>query len=646
MSEHPFRVELLDADGVPIDDAAAAGWRLELTTAPAPGPLPALNLVLIATWTGAHPVEAGIRVSTTVDDCDDPWWLIPGAFYGENRPAENDRVFPRFEVGAGAAEQHAAFVSEAWEFRSDRAAAPIVMVWSGPDRGGVALEASATSALGLTGLGIRHDAAARRAVVHATFPFRERPVSYFGDGEPRPAEVTTHRFAPGEQVRLRLRRTELPASRAAHAPVLRELYERTAPSAPLRPWVSVPEAAELTAHGLLRWHYDPDPGVLLETVGFDREVSGRDGLRVDRHAMHVGWVSGAPWATALLRHAHRTGASAGTGASVGSTAAEQRDAAVAVLDFLTSDLSPSGTLWGVWYRDSGWGQSWTSRERGLHSRTLGEAVLFLVRALALEPDHPQWLAAVRSNLDAVVARQRADGDLGAIHHAETGEVLSWAGAAGLAWVSALAEARELDQRYLPAAERAGEHYAAFVEQQYLHGAPEDVDLAPTSEDGYVALMAYLHLWEATGSARWLELARLAADWMLTFRYVYDVGFDPVSMLGVYDFGTRGADQASSSNQHLHAYGLICHRELHLLAEALDDPHYAARADDTLACFRQFVARRDGDFNAYRGMVSERYYQTACFQPKGMLLTLSHAWSVGVLLLACEDELGRAAGSPG
>ena len=38
------------------------------------------------------------------------------------------------------------------------------------------------------------------------------------------------------------------------------------------------------------------------------------------------------------------------------------------------------------------------------------------------------------------------------------------------------------------------------------------------------------------------------------------------------------------------------------------------------------------------MASERYYQTDCFQAKGMLLTLSHAWSVGVLLYACEAAL--------
>jgi hypothetical protein len=38
------------------------------------------------------------------------------------------------------------------------------------------------------------------------------------------------------------------------------------------------------------------------------------------------------------------------------------------------------------------------------------------------------------------------------------------------------------------------------------------------------------------------------------------------------------------------------------------------------------------------MATERYFQTDCFQAKGMLLPLSHAWSVGVLLYACEEAL--------
>jgi len=133
-------------------------------------------------------------------------------------------------------------------------------------------------------------------------------------------------------------------------------------------------------------------------------------------------------------------------------------------------------------------------------------------------------------------------------------------------------------------------------------------------------------------------ARRAADWMLTFRYSYDVEFSERTLLGRYGFRTRGADQASPANQHLHAFGLIALPELVRLARATGDAHYLDAARTNLDCFRQFIAREDGDFGAYKGMAAERYYQTDCFQAKGMLGTLSHAWSVGVLLYACEEAL--------
>ncbi|MGO4534750.1 hypothetical protein [Leifsonia sp. 2MCAF36] len=586
---------------------------------------PGWRLALHVTFTGEEAADGSVLVEAHVRGADDPWWLIPGAFYGENRPAGNARAFPRFEIGAGTPEQHAALVSDAWEFRADRAATPAVFAWAGPRRGGVALAAGETSALGLTGLGLAHDAEWGDATVSLRFPYREFPVTYYGDARPRPADVATYRFTPGETVVVDLRVFSLDPSRHAYAPILRALRAEAAPRAPQNPWVDVATAADLTADGLLTWHYDPDPGVLLETVGFDRELTGRDGLTVDRQAMHVGWVSGIPWAYALLAHGLRT------------DRPDQVEAARRVVDFITASLSPSGTFWGVWYRDHGWTQSWTELKRGLHSRTLAEATLFLVRAQALDP-HGQWEHAIRSNLDVVTGRQRADGNLGSVHHADTGEVLSWSGASGLTWIAALVEAADRDERYLPAALAAGRYYERFVDREFIHGAPEDVDLAPTSEDGYAAVMAYVALHRATGDAHWLDVARRAADWMLTFRYSYDVSFPARTLLGAYDFRTRGADNASPSNQHLHAYGLVCTAELRELSAALGDPHYAERADETLACFRQFIAREDGDFNAYRGMVSERYYQTACFQPKGMLLTLSHAWSVGVTLLACEQTL--------
>jgi hypothetical protein len=576
-------------------------------------------------YDGPHDLAASIRFRAELPAPVAPWWLVPGAFYGENRPADSRRVFPRFAVDATDPE---AMVSDHWEFRADRAATPAVFAWTSAQ--GIAVVASETTEVGLTGLGFGYSSG--RATVHLRFPFAEAPITYYGSAEPRPAEAATHLWRPGESVRLDLAVYELGGDRHSYAAVLREEHERARTSAPLNPWVDIPVAADLAAEGLHRWHY-AEPGVLLETVGFDREVTGQDGLPVDRQAMHVGWVSGTPWAYALLAHGRRLGAD------------DEVEAATNVLDFICSELTPSGTFWATWYRTRGWYHSWSPIVHSLHSRTLGEATLFVIRALELGPDvreaHPGWSDALRSNLDAVVARQRADGNLGAAHHAITGEVLSWKGCAGLAWVNALAEAQRWDGpdgRYLDAARRAGEYYAAFVTDEFLNGAPEDVDLAPTSEDGYVAVMAYLALYRRTGERRWLDLARRAADWMLTFRYSYNVTFPPGTLLDVYGFASRGADNASPSNQHLHAYGLVCTAELAELSAACGDSYYLERAREALACFRQFIARFDGDFNAYRGMASERYYQTACFQPKGMLLTLSHAWSVGVLLLACEQAL--------
>jgi hypothetical protein len=97
-----------------------------------------------------------------------------------------------------------------------------------------------------------------------------------------------------------------------------------------------------------------------------------------------------------------------------------------------------------------------------------------------------------------------------------------------------------------------------------------VDLAPTSEDGYAAVIAYVALHRIDPTDRWLELARTAADWMLTFRYSYDVSFPSDTILGSYGFRTRGADQASPSNQHLHNYGLICTPELVALSTLTGD----------------------------------------------------------------------------
>jgi hypothetical protein len=550
-------------DGSPVE-----GFRFEGST---------------VTYEGRAPVDAGIRIELELGPADDPRWLVPGVFYGENRPEGCTRIYPRFTPGGVDV---ARMESDSWSFRADRCSTPSVF------SNGRGLLTSETSPLGQAGVGFAWRDG--NPVVWLDFPYREEPLRYDGSETPAPPDVRTYRWTAGETVELDFREGDTAALR---------------PEEPFVDpgWVSVEEAAALAAWGLYRWHYRDDPPRLVETAAFDRDGVGDKG---DRDAMHVSWISGVPYAYALLLHGRRVGN------------VDFVRAAEAVLDHVAGNLTPGGTFWSQWTAARGWTWGWHPDHSRLHARTLADATLFMLRAGG------RWEEAARSNVAVAVRTQREDGALPSAHHVDTGDAVSWAGTAGLAWIPALVEAGELE-----AARRAGAFYRDLDTYQ---GAPEDVDLAPSSEDGYAAVMAFVALedWEA---------ARRAADWMLTFRYTYDVAFSPHTLLGRYGFRTRGGDQASPANQHLHAFGLICLPEMVRLAGATGERRYLESTRENLACFRQFVAREDGDFGAWRGMTTERYYQTDCFQAKGMLGTLSHAWTGGVLLYACERalELGLA-----
>jgi hypothetical protein len=524
-------------------------------------------------YMGRVPVDASVRISLQLAATDDPQWLIPGVFYGENRPEECTRMFPRFtpEVDTERME------SNAWSFRADRCATPAVFA-----RGG-GLVTTELSPLGQSGVGFAYRDGA--PTIWLDFPYREEPVRYDGSDEPAAPDVQTHRWAPGDRVAIDVSRND-GDWRTALRP-----SNTVSPAA----WVSVEEAAALAAYGLHRWHYKPDPARLIETRSFD----GAD----ERDHMHVSWVSGAPYAYALLQHGRRIGND------------EYAAAAEAVLDHIAENLTPGGTYWPQWTHDRGWTWGWHPDHDRAHARTIADAALFMLKAGG------RWTDSARANVAVALRTQRDDGALPAAHSIATGDAVSWHGTAGMAWIPALVAAGELEP-----ARRAGAYYAAF---DTWYGAPEDVDLAPTSEDGYAAVMAFVALED------W-DNARRAADWTLTFRYSYDVDFAKGTTLGDYEFKSRGADQASAANQHLHDFGLVCLPEFVRLGEP-----YRTSALQHLECFRQFIARHDGDFGALKGMAAERYLQTDCFGPKGTLQPISHSWCLGMLLYACEEVIASS-----
>jgi hypothetical protein len=572
-------------------------------------------------YAGEEPVERGVRIGLDLPPDGEPWWLIPGLFYGENRPPGCRRIFPSYRRGESDPSR---MVSERWSFRGDRAATPAVFAWTRDRMGALAVDE--LTAMGPSGIGF--EGSAERTRIWVDLPYREEPVAYRGHDTPDRPDVLTRRWLTGDSAIVTVHVTQARGDRHGYVRFLRWLWHRRA-SDVADPWISIAEAAELAADGLLAWHYHPEHRALYETAAFERELDGSPGGEGDRAHMHVGWVSGAPWAAQLLAWGRRIDSQAHV------------DAGSDVLDHIAENLSPSGTFWAEWTREGGWGTGWSPRGT-IHANTIGQATLFFLRALAAEPNgsHPTWEVAARSNLDAVANRRRDDGNLGTYHDAESGEVTEWDGAGALIWIAALLAGAERydDSRYREAAIRAGDHYRRYVDDEMIYGAPEDIHLAPSSEDGYNAVIGYVALHRATGDDRWLDVATRAADWMLTFRYTYDVAFDPHTILGEYRFGTRGTDQASPANQHLHHFGLLCTPELIELSRATGDDHYRQRAVEALTAWRQFVARTDGDFNAMRGMVSERFYQTDCFRAKGSLLPLSHAWTGGVLLFACLTAL--------
>ncbi len=146
------------------------------------------------TYAGAGAVDAGIRVALELPPTDDPAWLVPGLFYGENRPEACTRIFPRFTPGAVDV---ARMESDAWSFRADRCATPAVFA-----RGG-GLVTSERSPLGQSGVGFAWRDG--RPTVWLDFPYREEPLRYDGSESPQPPDVQTYRWTPGEHVALERR---------------------------------------------------------------------------------------------------------------------------------------------------------------------------------------------------------------------------------------------------------------------------------------------------------------------------------------------------------------------------------------------------------------------------------------------------------
>lgn len=605
-----------------------------------------------------------------------PWFMIPGFLYGENRRKDQkaSKRYPRFDA-AVSTPRHEEMESSWWDFPADRTAAPLVYVHDGERCFTVASDPHYT----LDGQGQSDDPEPQVGVgfgfdgtagyIRMTLPACEEPFTYT-TLPLEPATIRRLRLEPGDRLSGCLRIYDFAGVRHDYQRVLEHEYEIVSPRYPIAPLPEIEPLVADATRGVIQGHYHEAGNYFIYSRPYDpvvEQIANSRGITMEWHQMNVGFVNGFVMTHGLLEAAAITGND------------EARDVAIRVADRICMEgVSPSGLFWADFMPETvetpngsfpnplfregrrEWGSGWLAENSWVHSRTIADACDHLAAMIRHDqehhPDNPSlklWKRALLGNLQTALDLQLENGSYGQYYNAETRQVVKEDGCGGLLWIPAMIKAceiglgdQDLEGRLRESVVRAGDGYASYVEAEYIWGAPEDND-SPTSEDGMNAALAYCELYRFTQEERFLRLAQLAADWMLTFRMIYNEILPPDSLMGRYDMRSRGSDYASTSNNHPHVFEVLVTRHLCDLTRWTGNSYYRDRARDHWAFVCQHLSRCHGMYNGFRGAMAEQFYwcnygSWSNWQPpayhynKGNMASFTAVWCIGMILLGAPQ----------
>lgn len=190
--------------------------------------------------------------------------------------------------------------------------------------------------------------------------------------------------------------------------------------------------------------------------------------------------------------------------------------------------------------------------------------------------------------------------------------------AGISCIVALAKAGKYfnEKKYLEAAiERYEVYYDIHMKTFEIPFSRATMDARCEDKESCIYFFkAAAYLFEVTGDKRFDEDAAVAADWLLTFIYFWDTGFQPGTVCNKMNFKSTGWPGVSVQNHHLDvffptyelfAYGVLSKRDF-----------YCKMAECVSAALTYGVAARAGDYDySVIGEQGEQYYQTNYFQVK-------------------------------
>lgn len=274
-----------------------------------------------------------------------------------------------------------------------------------------------------------------------------------------------------------------------------------------------------------------------------------------------------------------------------------RTLATKILSFFTSHQFPNGLFFSLYDLDQ---DCWKGHWPGDHAcltRLMGEAAWNLLEAAQIveEPElRTRILDFCRRLADFMVDHQLPNGSFGkrwlpdGTLEEDTGTNFSY-----ITWFLCQLFQVAPQFQYLEAAERSFRRIRELVDAGAIYG--DCLDAGSVDREAAIALLQALNaLVEVTGNAEYLSYAQRAAEFALTWQYVYDVCFETDSTLGKAYFHSAGMTLVSVEHPTLDPYGAQLGYELLRLSAFSGDGHYRERGRAAVQAAQQIIARQPGD----------------------------------------------------
>jgi hypothetical protein len=419
----------------------------------------------------------------------------------------------------------------------------------------------------------------------------------------------------------------LPSHYASLAEFFSAFHEVREPAAfARRPQLPMSKAAELVESNfnLIGWcenHFY----INASPPDYDPAKQSCESLVADWQLI-VGWAAGAITGYALLKTGNE----------------ESRQRSRAMLDLIAQGgLSPSGLFWSN-YVNRQWDRGNTKIAMHQHMRMPADGAFFFLKAIALEHsrgrEHPEWIRAAVSNLDAFVKLWRKNRDFGHFVNRQTLEIEETGSAAGALCIGALALAGGFPhgKEYLSVAKEAADaFYQRYVETGWLAGGPLDIGITSDAESATAILESFVTLYEALRDPKYLRYAQMAADILASWVVSYNAPFPPGSDCDRLGIQTVGGVLANSRNHHIGptmatSSGDAFFRLYRYTGKAV----YLNLLQDIVSGLPQYLCFKPGQYRQMQpGMMSEQFNMSDELGTRGYIWEVNASWSATGLLLS-------------